>query len=280
MTAELILSPIPVCPCTKCGTADRFESGGCKSCAKASRALRKVSHPKEVKPAKTEKFCKQCNCMKPMDAFKTNRLPAGGFTGRCAECLSQEKAEYSAANRAHIAARTKAFRENNLEFVRAREAAYAKKNRIARIANLREYYIKNRAYLLEQRRIYAALPSTKARTNIWTRDKKLDSPMHRLKSSLSSRIRTCLKRDGYSKTSKTCEILGCEWDYFKSHIERQFSSGMCWEKVGVHIHIDHILPLAMATNEEEMLALSHFTNLRPMWARDNLSKGAKRTHLI
>lgn len=277
---ESILSPVSVCPCTKCGTSDRFESGGCKSCSKASRALRKVSHPKEVKPAKTEKFCKQCNCTKPMDAFKTNRLPAGGFTGRCAECLSQEKAEYSAVHKTHIAARIKNFRENNLAFVRAREAAYSKKHRAARIARLRDYYIQNRTYLLEQRKIYAALPSTKNRTNMWVRNKKINSPLHRLKSSLSSRIRACLKKYGYEKKSKTCEILGCEWDYFKSHIERQFVPGMCWQKIGVHIHIDHILPLAMAKNEEEMLALSHFTNLRPMWAKDNLSKGAKRTHLI
>ena len=50
--------------------------------------------------------------------------------------------------------------------------------------------------------------------------------------------------------------------------------------MGVKIHIDHIVPISTASTEEEVIALNHFTNLRPMWARDNMVKGAKVTHLI
>ena len=64
-----------------------------------------------------------------------------------------------------------------------------------------------------------------------------------------------------------------------AHIERQFLRGMNWENRDKW-HIDHIVPLATAKSEAEVLALNHFTNLRPIWSRDNLSKGAKQTHLL
>jgi hypothetical protein len=40
-------------------------------------------------------------------------------------------------------------------------------------------------------------------------------------------------------------------------------------------HIDHIKPIALATTEEEVIKLNHYTNLQPLWAKDNLKKGAK-----
>jgi len=86
-------------------------------------------------------------------------------------------------------------------------------------------------------------------------------------------------RGGYKKTSKSGEILGCTWEFFKTHIERQFHPGMTWEGRS-DWHIDHIRPISSAENESDVVALNHFTNLRPMWAKDNMSKGAKQTHLI
>jgi hypothetical protein len=40
-------------------------------------------------------------------------------------------------------------------------------------------------------------------------------------------------------------------------------------------HIDHIIPLASAKTEEEMIKLCHYTNLQPLWAIENMSKGSK-----
>ena len=49
---------------------------------------------------------------------------------------------------------------------------------------------------------------------------------------------------------------------------------MSWENQGKW-HIDHIIPLSSATNKDELYKLCHFTNLQPMWAIDNIRKGAK-----
>ena len=68
-----------------------------------------------------------------------------------------------------------------------------------------------------------------------------------------------------------------------THLERQFLPGMTWGNRG-EWHIDHIVPLASFTftspDDPEFRAAWALTNLRPLWAKDNIRKSAKRTHLI
>jgi hypothetical protein len=69
-------------------------------------------------------------------------------------------------------------------------------------------------------------------------------------------------------------MLGCSFEVFKAHLQKQFTKGMGWHNMSKW-HIDHIVPLASAKTESELIALAHFSNLRPMWAADNMSKHAK-----
>ena len=49
---------------------------------------------------------------------------------------------------------------------------------------------------------------------------------------------------------------------------------MSWDNYGLYgWHIDHKVPLSLAKTEEELLKLCHFSNLQPLWAKDNLKKG-------
>lgn len=72
--------------------------------------------------------------------------------------------------------------------------------------------------------------------------------------------------------------IGYDVATLRSHIERQFRGGMDWAALARgEIHIDHIVPLRVfdLTRESEVLAAFALTNLRPMWAKDNLKKGGK-----
>jgi hypothetical protein len=81
---------------------------------------------------------------------------------------------------------------------------------------------------------------------------------------------------GQNKSKSTMDMIGCSLEYLKGYIENQFEEGMTWDNWGPYgWHIDHIIPLSSANNEDELLKLSHYTNLQPLWWRDNLSKGAK-----
>lgn len=72
------------------------------------------------------------------------------------------------------------------------------------------------------------------------------------------------------------EILGCTIGEAREHFEQKFEPGMSWQNHG-EWHIDHIRPLASfdLTNPEERRKAGHHTNLQPLWAKDNLSKGCK-----
>lgn len=63
---------------------------------------------------------------------------------------------------------------------------------------------------------------------------------------------------------------------FMAYLEAKFTDGMSWKNYGKW-HIDHIKPLASfdLTDPEQVKAACHFTNLQPLWASDNISKGAK-----
>lgn len=69
-------------------------------------------------------------------------------------------------------------------------------------------------------------------------------------------------------------MLGCSWEQLRDYIENQFVDGMTWENRNLW-HIDHIVPLSSAKTIEELEKLCHYTNLQPLWALDNMSKGAK-----
>lgn len=101
--------------------------------------------------------------------------------------------------------------------------------------------------------------------------------------SFANRVRSliagAIERGKASKTGRTEEILGCSFSEFRAHIERQFLPGMGWDNRAAW-HIDHIVPIASARHCAEVMALNHFTNLRPLWARDNLKKSDHITHLL
>jgi len=62
------------------------------------------------------------------------------------------------------------------------------------------------------------------------------------------------------------------------HIEGQWTKGMTWRNHGRNgWHIDHRRPVAsfdLSSSREQRMCF-HFTNLLPMWSRDNRLKGDK-----
>ena len=74
----------------------------------------------------------------------------------------------------------------------------------------------------------------------------------------------------------TLDMLGCSIDFLKQYISNKFEKNMSWDNYGLYgWHIDHIIPLSSAKNKEELEKLCHYSNLQPLWAKDNLQKSNK-----
>jgi hypothetical protein len=72
--------------------------------------------------------------------------------------------------------------------------------------------------------------------------------------------------------------MGADIETVKKHLESLFKKGMSWENHGNEgWHIDHIIPCAAfdLTDPKQQKKCFHYTNLQPLWAKDNLSKGDK-----
>jgi hypothetical protein len=88
------------------------------------------------------------------------------------------------------------------------------------------------------------------------------------------RIRGILTSKNIKKKFSSEYLVGCNYNDLKCHLESLFIDGMSWENQGKW-HIDHIIPLSSANNEEEIYKLCNYTNLQPLWTIDNLKKGSK-----
>jgi hypothetical protein len=97
---------------------------------------------------------------------------------------------------------------------------------------------------------------------------------YRIASRIRTRIWSVLK--GVYKSKHTLELLGCSIEFLKGYLASKFTPGMTWEKVmNGEIHIDHIRPCSSydLSKPEEQALCFHYTNLQPLWAKDNLIKG-------
>jgi hypothetical protein len=105
---------------------------------------------------------------------------------------------------------------------------------------------------------------------------KID-PLFKLSVCTRSLIKNYIKRVNVIKIKKKCktaDILGCNFFEFKEYIEKQFTDGMSWDNYGKW-HLDHIVPVSLGNNEDEVIELCHHENYQPLWAYENISKGNK-----
>jgi hypothetical protein len=95
--------------------------------------------------------------------------------------------------------------------------------------------------------------------------------MYKLIHNVRTRINGFLTTKNITKNNKTFNIIGCNPQELKEYLEKQFVDGMTWEN-RCKWHIDHKIPLSSAKTEEEIYKLCHYTNLQPLWAKDNIKK--------
>ena len=190
-----------------------------------------------------KKICSQCSIEKSQEDFYPTR-------NKCKVCYLGNK---------------KKFAKNNPEKVREGKLKHYRENRDKILEQKKEYRKRNRPAIREYQKEY---------NKHYVPHKLLTDKMYKIKYVMRKLIAHSIWNKGYTKKSRTFEILGISYEEFSLYMERQFVKGMSWGNHG-EWHIDHIIPLASAQCEDDVLRLNHYTNLQPLWAADNLSKGSK-----
>jgi hypothetical protein len=149
-------------------------------------------------------------------------------------------------------------------------------NKINILKNKKEYHIKNKENILNIKKEYYKNNKEKINSyyRTYSKNRKLIDPLYKLSCNIRTLIGMSIKGNGYTKNSKTSDYLGCSFKEFKKYLENKFTEGMSWDNAGLW-HLDHIYPISLAKNEEEIIKLNHYTNFQPLWAVDNYKKGNK-----
>jgi hypothetical protein len=235
--------------CTKCQqdkrSADFWKksnrsdglSAKCKDCA------RKPSNPKVRVPdfeidGVLSRKCKAYNTTKKIEDFPKNENCLNGRERKCSRCV------YEQNKRNGSLAPTDASRE----YERNRRKSHG------------------RAY--------------KDKENAWRREYTKKNPNFELALTLRARVRGAFKAINWTKKGSSVELLGTSVENARKYIESLWLPGMSWENHGFgddKWHIDHVVPVTAhdLTKEDEQLRCFHYTNLQPLWQKDNLQKSNK-----
>jgi hypothetical protein len=155
------------------------------------------------------------------------------------------------------------------ESVRKSSEKFRKEKRVQYRASQRRYFEKNREMLCQKSNEWRK--KNRKYWNQYIREFKQKNPNYMLSEKLRARIRNAL--NGVPRASDIQTLLGCDYATFRQYIQSKFHVGMTWKNFG-EWHIDHIRPCSSfdLTNPSEQSECFHYSNMQPLWAKDNLTK--------
>lgn len=224
------------------------------------------------------KICKGCNITKDFSEFDKNKKMKDGYLNFCKECLfikhKDKRGLYYKKNKDKI----KLYLEDNKDKIKERSKKYHieyyKEKRDKIIEYQKEYRDKNIDAKKEYEREYRS--KNKDKRSIYNKNRKEIDYLYKFTLNIRNIIYTSFRNNGYSKSSKTQDIIGCSFEEFKNYIESKFEDWMEWGNKGLYNgdfkygwDIDHIMPLSSATTEEDIIRLNHYTNLQPLCSKIN-----------
>lgn len=207
------------------------------------------------------KKCSKCKIVKPLtrEFYPINKKAKNRFASCCKHC----KQLYYKQNKDTILYKKKQYYQNNKISKQIKQRDYNKMYKHKKQLSGKLYRLKNK-YIIQQKK------------NEYDIKKRQIDFLYKLKGNIRSLIKQSIKNNGYSKTTKTFEILGCSFEEFKKHIERQFEPWMTWDNYGKYNgefnfgwDLDHIIPISQAKTEEEIIKLNHYTNFQPLCSKFN-----------
>lgn len=221
------------------------------------------------------KLCKKCSFEKKISDFYLDR---GRLQSQCKDCIKSRTKKYKEENKEKYKEYFKEYQQKNKEELKE----YKRNNYLINQEKIRQrtkdYYENNKQEC--DRKTSIRNKSNRKRINelnrIRCKSKRDNDPLYRFSNNVRTAIWSSIKKSGYKKESNTYNILGCSYEDFVIHIERQFESWMTWDNYGKYNgelnygwDIDHIIPVSSAKTKEEIMNINHYKNLQPLCSKIN-----------
>lgn len=194
--------------------------------------------------------------------------------------------KWRSENREKINLNNKLWRNKNHKIILIKEKNKRELNKNKISEKTKEYFNINK--LAKEKKLirdrnYAK--NNRCKINEYRKNKKETDNLYKITCNIRALINNSFRRKNFSKNGKTKTILGCSFDEFKLHLESKFEAWMTWDNRGLYNgelnygwDIDHITPLDSAITEEDVIRLSHYTNLQPLCSKVN--RDIKRSNII
>lgn len=224
---------------------DRSKKIGVKSNCKMCDP--KYSHKPKIDLPLDHKLCTKCKKIKHNEDFMKDSSKKDGLYSSCKLCTKIKSHKYYTENKIKVLKQSKEWYTNNKDRVRRNQRLWENKNR----------------FKVNQKNIKRASIRRK------------QDPTFRLMHNIRSRIRHAVLDQSTSKCSSSFKLVGCTGKDLRGYLTEKFIEGMTWDNYG-EWHIDHIRPCASfdLTDEKQQRECFHYTNLQPLWAKDNLKKSS------
>lgn len=209
------------------------------------------------------KECKRCGLVRDLSNLQENvwKCIQNFHNYVCQECFNKRAKEYKQKNKAKIKKQNEEYRQKNKAKIKKRYQKYRQENKEKIKKRYKEYRQKNKEKIKEK-------------VNKYLKNRRMTDINFKIRCNLRTRVWEAVKNN--YKHAKTLELLGCSIEFLKQYLESKFKPGMTWENYG-DWHIDHIKPCVSynLADPEQQRECFHYTNLQPLWAHENLKKGAR-----
>jgi len=247
----------------------------CKICIKKQTEEYREARKKEVKEYKKEyrKAHKE-------EIKKYNKGYQKGYQKEHKEEIKEYQKEYQKAHKEEIKEHKKEYREALKEEIKEYQKEYRKAHKEEAKEYKKEYQKEHKEEIKEHKKEYRAVHKEEIKEH--KKYKFKTDINYRISCNLRTRLIKALKYN--QQCGSAVRDLGCSINELKQRFESRFyphpitGEQMTWDNYGSW-HIDHIVPLSKfnfsdPTNGHFYFAC-HYTNLQPLWAKDNLSKGSR-----
>ena len=210
----------------------------------------------------------------------------------CCACASEYQLAYREANKEKIAEKDREYREANKEKITERMKKYREANKEKLSERKKKYREANKEKITESQKKYREANKEEIKKYYEVNKKKLSERKKKYREANREKIKKYYKanplplfiRNSLNRIfnnwkggrAKAEEIHGYTLQDLRRHIESRFKDGMSWDNRS-DWHIDHIKPISAFIKEgiTDPAIINALDNLQPLWANENLSKGAR-----